>query len=220
MSCRPRRSAGRPTSRRRTRCSLVARNQGSAQPVGSDLTVIFKSGTGFSTGGSGLAVGDALPADYSGGIVDPTAPRTRCGGTIALVLDTSGSVPDQGGDVALKNAAVGFISAFTGTPSRLTIVGLRQGGVPDVPGVRLRQLHLVAQPVRRGDGGQEPHPPDRTEDRAGPALRSDRHRHELGGRPVAALPHRCFGRPADRPRRRGVRDRRRSQPEPDLVEHR
>ena len=103
--------------------SLVARNQGSAQPVGSDLTVIFKSGTGFGTGGSGLAVGDALPADYSGGIVDPTAPRTRCGGTLALVLDTSGSVPDQGGDVALKNAAVGFISAFTGTPSRLTIVG-------------------------------------------------------------------------------------------------
>ncbi|MET0909855.1 MAG: prepilin-type N-terminal cleavage/methylation domain-containing protein, partial [Ilumatobacteraceae bacterium] len=46
--------------------SLVARNQGSAQPVGSDLAVIFKSGTGFSTGGSGLAVGDALPADYSG----------------------------------------------------------------------------------------------------------------------------------------------------------
>ena len=103
--------------------SLVARNQGSAQPVGSDLTVVFKSGTGFSTGGSGLAVGDALPADYSGGIVDPTAPRTRCGGTIALILDTSGSVPDQGGDVALKDAAVGFISAFTGTPSRLTIVG-------------------------------------------------------------------------------------------------
>ncbi|MGD9701602.1 MAG: VWA domain-containing protein [Acidimicrobiia bacterium] len=103
--------------------SLVARNQRVVQPVGSDLAVVFSSGNIFSTGGSGLAMGDALPTDYSGGIADPAAPRSRCGGTIALVLDTSGSVPNQGGDGALKSAAKSFVDAFTGTPSRMTLVG-------------------------------------------------------------------------------------------------
>lgn len=103
--------------------ALVPRNQRVVQSVGSDLLVTFASGNSFSTGGSALASQDALPTDYSGGIVDPAAPRSRCGGTIALVLDTSGSVYNQGGATALKNAAKGFVDAFTGTPSRLTIVG-------------------------------------------------------------------------------------------------
>jgi len=51
--------------------SLVVRNQRVQQPVGSDLSVLFKSGASFSTGGAGLAKGDQLPTDYSGGIADP-----------------------------------------------------------------------------------------------------------------------------------------------------
>lgn len=103
--------------------ALVPRNQRVVQSVGSDLLVTFASGNSFSTGGSALATNDALPTDYSGGIADPAAPRSRCGGTIALVLDTSGSVYNQGGASALKSAAKGFVDAFTGTPSRLSIVG-------------------------------------------------------------------------------------------------
>jgi type II secretory pathway component PulJ len=104
--------------------ALEPRNQRIVQTVGSDLQVTFASGQQFSTGGSALALrGDQLPTDYSGGIADPAAPRSRCGGTIALVLDTSGSIPNQRGGRAMEDAAVGFIDAFTGTPSRLTVVG-------------------------------------------------------------------------------------------------
>ena len=93
---------------------------GTACRVGPDRRVQVR--TGYSTGGSGLAVGDALPADYSGGIVVPTKPRTRCGGTIALILHVRLRA-GPGRRCGAEHAAVGFISAFTGTPSRLTIVG-------------------------------------------------------------------------------------------------
>ena len=103
--------------------SVTSRNQVVLRPIGEDVQVTFGSGEEFTTGGAGLSSQDQLPTDYTGGIIDPSAPPTRCGGTVTVVLDTSSSIPAQGGDTSLVNAALGFIDAFSGTPTYLRIVG-------------------------------------------------------------------------------------------------
>ncbi|MFZ9230378.1 MAG: prepilin-type N-terminal cleavage/methylation domain-containing protein [Ilumatobacteraceae bacterium] len=102
---------------------VTARNQVVLRPIGEDIDVTFASGDVFTTGGAGLSSEDQLPTNYSGGIVDPSAPPSRCGGTVTIVLDTSGSIPSQNGQTALVNAALGFIDAYTGTPTFMRIVG-------------------------------------------------------------------------------------------------
>ncbi len=102
---------------------VTSRNQVILRPIGEDVTVNFESGNEFSTGGAGLSAENELPADYSGGFTDPTAPPSRCGGRIALVIDTSGSVPQNSGGKATEDAAAGFITAFTGTPTSISING-------------------------------------------------------------------------------------------------
>jgi hypothetical protein len=103
--------------------TVTARNQVVLRPIGEDIDVTFASGEEFTTGGAGLSSEDALPTNYTGGIVDPAAPPSRCGGTVTIVLDTSGSIPWQNGQTALVNAALGFIDAYTGTPTYMRIVG-------------------------------------------------------------------------------------------------
>ena len=103
--------------------SVTARNQVIIRPIGEDIDVTFDSGSTFTTGGAGLSSEDQLPTDYQGGIVDPAAPPTRCGGTVTIVLDTSSSIPTQNGQTSLVNAALGFIDAYTGTPTFMRIVG-------------------------------------------------------------------------------------------------
>ncbi len=102
---------------------LRSRNQVVLRPIGEDMEVTFASGNVFTTGGAGLSSNDLLPTDYRGGIVDPSAPPSRCGGTVALVLDTSGSISQVGGDPYLEAAATGLVDAFTGTPTLLSITG-------------------------------------------------------------------------------------------------
>ncbi len=103
--------------------TVTSRNQVVLRPIGEDVQVTFGSGEEFTTGGAGLSSQDQLPTDYTGGIIDPSAPPTRCGGTVTVVLDTSSSIPSQGGATSLVNAALGFIDAFSGTPTYLRIVG-------------------------------------------------------------------------------------------------
>jgi len=102
---------------------VTARNQVVLRPIGEDVDVTFASGEVFTTGGAGLSSEDQLPTNYTGGIVDPAAPPSRCGGTVTIVLDTSSSIPSQNGQTALVNAALGFIDAYTGTPTFMRIVG-------------------------------------------------------------------------------------------------
>lgn len=102
---------------------VTARNQVVLRPIGEDIDVTFASGEVFTTGGAGLSSEDQLPTNYTGGIVDPAAPPSRCGGTVTIVLDTSSSIPSQNGQTALVNAALGFIDAYTGTPTFMRIVG-------------------------------------------------------------------------------------------------
>lgn len=106
---------------------VSARNQTLVRPVGDDMQITFKSGNAFTTGGAGLASNSELPTDYSGSTSDPTVVRSRCGGRVTLILDVSGSIgwyPD--GPSGVKSAATGFIDAFTGTPSELSIIKFRE----------------------------------------------------------------------------------------------
>jgi len=105
---------------------VVARNQASLRPVGEDIRVRFNSGNDFLTGGAGLSAERSLTPNDPDTVPDPTAPPSRCGGRVALVLDTSWSVPTLNGGAALESAATGFIDAFTGTPVDLTVMGFDQ----------------------------------------------------------------------------------------------
>ena len=102
---------------------VTSRNQVILRPIGEDVTVNFQSGNEFRTGGAGLSAENQLPTDYSGGFTDPSAPPSRCGGRIALVIDTSGSVPANRGGIPTETAAVSFIEGFTGTPTTMSING-------------------------------------------------------------------------------------------------
>lgn len=103
--------------------TVTSRNQVILRPIGEDITVTFDSGDEFTTGGAGLSAENVLPTDYSGQLIDPSAPPSRCGGRLAIVLDTSGSVPKQHGGNDLESAAVGFLEAFTGTPTYMQVIG-------------------------------------------------------------------------------------------------
>jgi prepilin-type N-terminal cleavage/methylation domain-containing protein len=102
---------------------VTSRNQVILRPIGEDVTVNFESGNEFRTGGAGLSAENQLPTDYSGGLTDPSAPPSRCGGRVALVIDTSGSVPMNRGGIPTETAAVSFIEGFTGTPTTMSVNG-------------------------------------------------------------------------------------------------
>lgn len=107
---------------------VSSRNQSSPRPVGEDVTVFFESGNEFTTGGASLSAEQDLTPQDPTTLPDPTAPPTRCGGRIAMVIDTSGSVPASGGGIPTEVAAIGFIEAFVGTPTDVSLNGFdRQG---------------------------------------------------------------------------------------------
>ncbi len=114
---------------------VLARNQAAVRPVGEDVTVHFESGNDFKTGGAGLSAEQELTPNDPTTLPDPTAPPSRCGGRIAMVIDTSGSVPIGQGGVPTEQAAVGFIDAFIGTPTQISINGFDRGayGMIDDP---------------------------------------------------------------------------------------
>ncbi len=87
---------------------------------GDDMSVTFRSGNTFFTGGRELSVDTWLPTDFDTVAHDPVALRSRCGGRVTLVLDVSGSVKNDIQQV--RNAATGFIDAFTGTPTDVNLI--------------------------------------------------------------------------------------------------
>lgn len=118
---------------------LNARNQVVLRPVGDDITVSFESGKDFTTGGSALSKGLSLATNNFGGFAQTTAPPTKCGGDLALVIDTSGSVPANNsgsgnGGIRTEQAAQSFIDAFRGTPTRLGIYGYDNRAYTMFPG--------------------------------------------------------------------------------------
>ena len=101
---------------------VIARTQ-YIRPVGEDVKFKFESGKTFVSGGGGLSAQNELDSNGNGGLKNPSAPPSRCGGRIALVIDTSGSVPAGNGDEATEDAAEGFIRGFSGTPTTLSLNG-------------------------------------------------------------------------------------------------
>ncbi len=96
--------------------------------AGQDMTVTFASGRTFTTGGGGLAAQEELPPVTGEGLSDPVAPPSRCGKRVAIVLDTSGSVPYFRGGAPMEAAAVGFIDGFVGTPTTVSINAFDRSG--------------------------------------------------------------------------------------------
>lgn len=96
--------------------------------AGQDVTVTFASGRTFSTGGGGLSSQNALPPADFPDLGDPLSPPSRCGKRIAIVLDTSGSIPEGFGGASLEQAAVGFIDGFLGTPTTISLNGFDRTG--------------------------------------------------------------------------------------------
>jgi len=100
---------------------VTARNQVILRPIGEDVELVFDSGNTFKSGGAGLSAENQLPASGFGGLTNPSAPPSRCGGRMALVLDSSGSI--GGYESQVKAAANSFINSFSGTPYYLTLNG-------------------------------------------------------------------------------------------------
>jgi prepilin-type N-terminal cleavage/methylation domain-containing protein len=128
---------------------VTSRNQVILRPIGEDVTVNFESGNEFRTGGAGLSAENQLPTDYSGGLTDPSAPPSRCGGRVALVIDTSGSVPMNNGGIPTETAAVSFIEGFTGTPTTMSINGFDR----EAYGMALNPSEPVGTVARNSSNG-------------------------------------------------------------------
>ncbi|MFT4865695.1 MAG: prepilin-type N-terminal cleavage/methylation domain-containing protein, partial [Ilumatobacter sp.] len=125
---------------------ITSRNQVVLRPIGENITVYFASGNEFSTGGAGLSGERDLAPNDPVTLPDPTAPPSRCGGRVALVLDTSWSVPGLGGGNNMESAAIGFIDSFQGTPTMLTVMGFDSMGYqlyPNLNGVRGSYIDLL-----------------------------------------------------------------------------
>jgi prepilin-type N-terminal cleavage/methylation domain-containing protein len=125
---------------------ITSRNQVVLRPIGENVTVHFVSGNEFSTGGAGLSAEKDLTPNDPVTLPDPTAPPTRCGGNVALVLDTSWSVPANNGGAHLESAATSFIRSFQGTPTYLTVLGfdaIAYQLAPNLNGVRGQYISLL-----------------------------------------------------------------------------
>jgi|TARA_R110002110_G_scaffold197254_1_gene407407 prepilin-type N-terminal cleavage/methylation domain-containing protein len=125
---------------------ITSRNQVVLRPIGENITVFFKSGNEFSTGGAGLSAERDLVPNDPVTLPDPTAPPTRCGGRVALVIDTSWSVPGFNGGYDLESAAIDFIDSFQGTPTALTVMGFDSMAYqlyPNLNGVRGEYIDLL-----------------------------------------------------------------------------
>ncbi|MGK0330958.1 MAG: prepilin-type N-terminal cleavage/methylation domain-containing protein [Minisyncoccia bacterium] len=125
---------------------ITSRNQVVLRPIGENITVFFKSGNEFSTGGAGLSAERDLEPNDPVTLPDPTAPPTRCGGRVALVIDTSWSIPGFNGGHDLESAAIAFIDSFQGTPTALTVMGFDSMAYqlyPNLNGVRGSYIDLL-----------------------------------------------------------------------------
>ena len=103
--------------------TVTPRNPVNGSDTGRDLTINFISGDVFTTGGAGVSGSNSLDPPTNGNSGDPAALPSRCGSRTALLIDTSGSVPRNNGHIDTKTAADGFIGAYIGTPSTISLNG-------------------------------------------------------------------------------------------------
>jgi prepilin-type N-terminal cleavage/methylation domain-containing protein len=101
--------------------TVSARNQMILRPIGVDVKIKFESTKEFQSGGAGLSAENNIDPSAPDPLENPTAPPSRCGGRMALVIDTSGSI--GGFEPQIKSAANSFITSFSGTPYSLSLNG-------------------------------------------------------------------------------------------------
>ena len=104
--------------------SAVPRAADALGRKGIDLTVTSQNGAVSHYGGSGLGSGDAVPLRAAAPKwIPPISVRARCFNRIALLVDTSGSIPLAAGGSQIKQAVSGMINAMAGMPIDMTIIG-------------------------------------------------------------------------------------------------
>ena len=115
--------------------AVAVTNRPGATPgsIDQSFTLTFANQSTFTVGGAQLATDSALSGDPQLGTADPGAAPTKCGGTISLVLDTSGSIPIQAGGEQLKAAAINFVDSFLGTPVQMNVIGFDNQAYPMAP---------------------------------------------------------------------------------------
>jgi prepilin-type N-terminal cleavage/methylation domain-containing protein len=99
-----------------------------------DLTMTMSNGAKIAGGGSNGAAGPVVARPATEQWVDSNATYGRCAGRIALILDTSGSVPQFGGGYQLEQAAAGFIDGLADMSMTMTVIGFDRSAYQMYPG--------------------------------------------------------------------------------------
>ena len=104
--------------------SVVPRAADSLGRTGVDVTMTSQNGAVSHYGGSGLGSGDPVPLRTNAPKwINPTTVRSRCFNRIALLVDTSGSIPMAAGGSQVKAAVGGMVNAMAGMPIDMSIIG-------------------------------------------------------------------------------------------------
>jgi prepilin-type N-terminal cleavage/methylation domain-containing protein len=115
--------------------NLTLKNPDSRSRQAVDLTLTPFTGSPLIAGGQNLSTGAAVPARPPEERWYPsTVALGRCSGRVALVVDTSGSVPIAGGGYHLEQAAAGFIDGLADMSMSMTVIGFDREAYQLYPG--------------------------------------------------------------------------------------
>jgi hypothetical protein len=113
--------------------AVAVTSPGGSAAINQTFTLTFAGGQTFTAGGTELAQEVAMLPNSDLGSIDPAPPPSRCGGNVTLVIDTSGSVPNQRGGAELEAATTQFLDLFIGTPVQMNVIGFDFGAYNMAP---------------------------------------------------------------------------------------
>jgi prepilin-type N-terminal cleavage/methylation domain-containing protein len=128
--------------------AVAATSSGGSGAIDQTLSLTFAGGHTFTVAGTELAQEIEMQPGSDLGSVDPAPPPSRCGGNVTLVIDTSGSVPNQLGGAELEAATTQFLDLFIGTPVQINIIGFDLGAynmAPTSPNAFIPMLNPSAE---------------------------------------------------------------------------
>jgi prepilin-type N-terminal cleavage/methylation domain-containing protein len=113
--------------------AVAVSSNGAAGAISQTFELTFAGGQTFTAGGTELTQEVTMQPGSGLGSVDPAPPPSRCGGNVTLVIDTSGSVPNQRGGAELEAATTQFLDLFIGTPVQMSVIGFDLGAYNMAP---------------------------------------------------------------------------------------
>lgn len=113
--------------------AVAVTSSGGSEAINQTFSLTFAGGQSFTAAGTELAQEVAMLPNSDLASVDPAAPPSRCGGNVTLVIDTSGSVPNQRGGAELEAATTQFLDLFIGTPVQMNVIGFDFGAYNMAP---------------------------------------------------------------------------------------